>query len=481
MKFTILLIAAVIFSLLPLFNQSIRLDEAQSLWVSTRSVPGILKYVSEDVHVPLYSLLLHFWLQIFGTNIQVARALSVLFYLLTLPVLYKLFKEISTPGVAKVAVTLFALSPFVTWYSLETRMYTLFTLVAALCHLFYIRVVGSEGRHGKLGYLLTLMVGYYTHYFFFFLVATQFIYSLGQLILENTKRTFLTVIGLMATALIPFLPWAYYVIRSGTAANTQPLIPPPTSYNIFQTLTLFFFGFQSQFLQGLLVSLWPLLVVLLFFVFTQKRDLPSRFSAYMMTMSTVPLILVFIASFVRPIFLPRYLIFIIPTLFYLIALLIMNYQRKVALVLVGGLLLAMSSLLIYQNTSASTPVKEDYQGVSHYLSEQTQPQDIIAVTAPFTIYPIEYAYTGHTRIDTIPQWDRYTQGAIPPYDEQKVAQQIEEYRKKYARMFVVFSYDQGYEEKLKLYLDTHLERTDLKTFSPNLELRVYKLRYDINP
>jgi hypothetical protein len=43
------------------FNQSLRLDESQSLWQSGRSAADILTIVAQDVHVPLYHELLHFW------------------------------------------------------------------------------------------------------------------------------------------------------------------------------------------------------------------------------------------------------------------------------------------------------------------------------------------------------------------------------------------------------------------------------------
>src|SRR5437588_643089 len=76
-----------------LFQQSIRLDESQSLWAATKTITGIINYISLDVHVPLYELILHFWLQIFGTNIIFARLLSFLFFLGTLPILFIIAKD----------------------------------------------------------------------------------------------------------------------------------------------------------------------------------------------------------------------------------------------------------------------------------------------------------------------------------------------------------------------------------------------------
>lgn len=159
-----------------LLSQSIRLDEAQSIWASTKPVIGILGYLSLDVAAPLYAVLLHFWIQVFGPDIIYARILSLIFFLITLPVLYILARESSNKRVAMLTVTLFSLSPFIMWYTSEARMYTLFTFITSLNHLFFLRVLKSNGKKGVGAYLITTTLGLYTHYFFVFLILTQAAY-----------------------------------------------------------------------------------------------------------------------------------------------------------------------------------------------------------------------------------------------------------------------------------------------------------------
>src|SRR4051812_19815178 len=73
-------------------SQSLRLDEAQSLWQTSRGFTDILKLVAGDVHVPLYHELLHVWRLYFGDTITAARLLSLIFYLASIPALYLLGK-----------------------------------------------------------------------------------------------------------------------------------------------------------------------------------------------------------------------------------------------------------------------------------------------------------------------------------------------------------------------------------------------------
>lgn len=475
-----------------LLTQSIRLDEAQSIWASTKPLLSILEFISKDVAAPLYAILLHFWIQIFGTDIRIVRALSLVFFIFTLPFLYRVAVESSNRKVALLTVMLFSLSPFIMWYTSEARMYTLFTLITSLNHLYFLKLMRSDGKNGKTGYLITTALGLYTHYFFIFLLITQGAYILldwgRNVIADNSNSSVWQkiniykarpghIIMLLLTGILLFLPWVLYVIMRGSAANTQPLIPPPTSYNIFQVFVNFLFGFQGGGLQPILIALWPLVIIVLFFIFTQKRRTKIFNIEYFILASFLPIALVFLGSYIRPIFLSRYLILTTPTLFFIISWLLINNSRKISFFLISAVITVMMGLLVYQNISAQTPVKEDYRGVTAYLEKQTKSNDIIAVTAPFTIYPIEYSYQGSSRIDTIPLWNRYQQGSIPQFNSTNLARQIKQYQTQYNRIFIVLSYDQGYQASIIKYMDSNYKRNSLKRFSQELEVREYQLRY----
>src|SRR6185437_16580532 len=107
-------------------GQSLRLDEAQSLWQSGRSVGYIFTLVAQDVHVPLYHLLLHFWRIAFGDTITSARLMSLAFYIASIPALYMLGKLAYNRRVGLFATFLFSILFFMNRSANEIRMYTLF-------------------------------------------------------------------------------------------------------------------------------------------------------------------------------------------------------------------------------------------------------------------------------------------------------------------------------------------------------------------
>jgi uncharacterized membrane protein len=345
--FLLAIIASCALNFYTLNNQSIRLDESQSLWVAPKTVGGILYYISHDVHLPLYHLLLHFWIQLFGTNITTTRLLSFLFFIATIPILYKLAKESSNQKVAMLTVTLFVLSPFVMWYSNETRMYSLFTFTTCANHLYFLRMLRSKGKEGRLGYLLSGIGGIYSHYFFNLMLAVQGLIILVQIIREKTKTkaSWKSVFQSNGSLLIAFIssltiiwltlaPWLYYVYSQGGTSNMQPLIARPTSYNLFTTFVNFLFGFQSFQIQAVIIALWPLSTVFLFFLFTRRRALLTTSLNYFILVTFLPVIITFLASYIHPIFLSRYLIMVTPTLFFVLSVILLSLSHKVARILI---------------------------------------------------------------------------------------------------------------------------------------------------
>lgn len=144
----------------------------------------------------------------------------------------------------------------------------------------------------------------------------------------------------------------------------------------------------------------------------------------------------------------------------------------------AGLVVLVGVLFVVQVLNPNTPVKEDYREAVMYLEEVSSPSDVIVLSAPFTIYPIEYYYKGTAKLTTQPIWDRFSSGSVPAYDEKEVEAQTKENVASYQKAWLVLSYDQGYNDDLKRYYDTHYEKLSEKRFSPGLNVYEYQIRYD---
>ena len=85
-------------------------DEAQSLAIAHQPLSHLAAALRHDGAPPLYYVLLHWWVQIFGTSTFAVRALSAIPAVLALPVILRLGRRIGGDAVGIAAVVLLAVS-----------------------------------------------------------------------------------------------------------------------------------------------------------------------------------------------------------------------------------------------------------------------------------------------------------------------------------------------------------------------------------
>lgn len=458
-------------------KQSLRLDESQSLWQTSHSPGGILHLIGQDVHVPLYHMLLHAWQFFLGNDVAIARILSLIFFLLSIPAIYMLGHYAYNRRIGVFTAILFAVSPFMNWYGNEIRMYSMFVFIGILNQYFFLKIFKSDESGAWIGFAITAFFGMYTHYFFFLMLFTDavFYFFNRRLFAEGSMKRFLKIAGGLA---ILFLPWIGYVLYLGGISNSSPNLAPPNTVSIFNTFSQFVFGFQTDHLNTILVSLWPLTVLLGFLALRNNRKVtPETF--YFILGFLLPNAVAFVVSFViSPVYLTRYLIFTLPMMYLLLAWLFSTYPKPIGsiarIILVG----AMAITLVIEASSAATPAKENYREAVEYIEAHADPGDVIVVSAPFTIYPVLYYYKGPLTVTTLPIWNQDLSGAIPAYSEADLPKQIDTIKGDHKDLWLLQSYDQGYQESMHQYFDSHFQRLDMKVFSPGMTLYEYKLRYD---
>ena len=465
-------------------HQSLRLDEAQSLWQSSRSPSDIITLVSQDVHVPLYHELLHFWRVYIGDSVESARFMSLFFYLLCIPAIYALGKLAYGRNVGLFGAFLLAISPFMNWYGNEIRMYTLLTLFTILNQYLFIKlftrgklIYGSrEYTATWVGYAATAVLGVFVHYFFFLNLLSQvvFYFLRRDYFPEKSFRNFILSAG---AVLLFILPWFAFVYSQGQAGFQTPMLPTPTTVNLFSTFSQFLFGFQNDNINTFFLSLWP--ITLIFGFLTLRRSTRvSPASEYLLIAVLLSVMVAFSVSFIVPVFVSRYLIFTVPAMFLLLSSLIDSYSQSGAKIARFGMAALMLATLGIEIMSPTTPVKEDYKDAANYLAQNATPQDVIILSAPFTIYPVQYYYRGAAPLTTIPKWNQYSYGGIPPFVAADLANQVSTATASYQNVWVLLSYDQGYQSEVQKYFDSKYERLQNKNFSPGLTLYEYRLRYD---
>jgi mannosyltransferase len=105
------------------------LDEALSVNIASLPFGDIAEALRSEAHPPLYYWMLHGWMAAFGEGDVATRALSGVFGLVALPLLFLVGRRLGGARVGAWAVVLGALSPYAVRYSSEARMYSLLAVL----------------------------------------------------------------------------------------------------------------------------------------------------------------------------------------------------------------------------------------------------------------------------------------------------------------------------------------------------------------
>lgn len=191
-------------------------DEAWTSLISQLPYKDMLKTTAADFHPPGYYSIIELLYKFFPPTEVATRSVSIIFYLLTLFMVFKLANYVRgrTFGILSAAVV--ATNPIFFTYAFEARNYTMFAFAACGSILFLLELSNHlRGVKTHLGGGIRLMaafiffttLGIYTHYYMFFVLGAQGLY----LILFD-RKIFLRMIGLYAISAVLFLPWIPFLL-----------------------------------------------------------------------------------------------------------------------------------------------------------------------------------------------------------------------------------------------------------------------------
>ncbi len=190
-------------------RQDLWVDEAISVDIARLPVTDLLEALRHDGHPPVYYLLLHGWMEVFGESAAAVRILSAVISLATLPVAWVAGQRLGGRRCAIAAVVLMAVTPSAVRFGSETRMYALVVLLALLAWLAARRAFERPSLPrlllvtGAFGLLLL------THYWSFYFVAATLL-LVGWVAVwgpPHRRRASRRLFAAVAAAGLLFLPW----------------------------------------------------------------------------------------------------------------------------------------------------------------------------------------------------------------------------------------------------------------------------------
>ncbi len=141
----ILVLLAAALRLFHIENQSIWFDEGWSAYAAQQ--PSLAAaFQADPTNPPLYYILINAAAYGFGTSEFGLRIVSLLLGLLTIPLVYRLGRQIAGERAGRCAALLATLSAPLWWASQEARMYTLLAVLVLICALAWQRLITKPSR-----------------------------------------------------------------------------------------------------------------------------------------------------------------------------------------------------------------------------------------------------------------------------------------------------------------------------------------------
>ncbi len=404
----LIVLLAFLLCLYRLDHQSLWYDEGFSVYLARMSLGEITARTTSDIHPPLYYYLLHLWLGPFGDSEFVLRFFSLVFGLLTVPLIYALGRRLLDTASGLLAALLLALSPLYLWYSQEARMYTLVTLLCLLSSYLLLRAVEGKGKAGFLwgGYIMVNILAVYSHFYAFFVLAFHLLFLLVWWAVNRKGDTLLAGLLSQGVVALAYLPWSGFVLRRYAADVSywrgelvftevvrKTLILFSTGHTILESRAQpIAFVYGAMLLCALVVialggkrtaggmgSLWPLLFLLLY--------------------SSLPAVLLFLISYQRPKFHPRYLMLASPAFFLILAGGLAGLLERGKswrwLPFSLGFFCFLVATSAYSDFNAYFDVrftKDDFRSAARYIQNHIQDNEVVILTSGHLFPVFTYYY-----------------------------------------------------------------------------------------
>lgn len=279
---------------------SLKADDVWSRNVVLAPWPELLRTLHEDVHPPLYFLLLKPVVSLLGDAEFGLRLLSIVLYWLSGVAMYRMARRFLPSEGALIATAVFLTAPLASLSAELVRMYSLLALLAILSTTALIDFLRKSSWCRMAVFAGLTICGTFTHLWYFCLLAGQ-----GLAVLMRAPRQVGRVLGAVAVGVAPYvLLWLPILVRQLDRSREAAAWLPPPDLEMLPQIAFLWLGMTILLLPWLAWQ-WRRLVA----AARESGAEAAAWSAWLLVGSVVPPLAV---SFFKPFFYSRFTIVALP-------------------------------------------------------------------------------------------------------------------------------------------------------------------------
>lgn len=299
--------------------QDIANDEPFSIYHAQFSASTIIDQLKNYNNPPLFELVLHYWIKLFGISPLSVRTLPMLISAASSIALYMFAKKHFSMKIAILSSLFLSFSSLSIYYAQDCRAYSLFLLCTIFSMRYYLDLHFKFNFSSALLFILSTSALIYTHYFGFLVIAIQGLH------LVLFKRNFLSLLLSYLIILITYIPHMIVIYeRFSTSVNKGTWVKSPSG---LESLYNMLWSFSNV---PLLTVVFISLLLLSLFLLIKSGQLRKMHHTYVLLILwfLLPYLGLFIVSYKVPVYLSRYLIFALPGFYMLLAVLLESFPLK---------------------------------------------------------------------------------------------------------------------------------------------------------
>jgi mannosyltransferase len=414
--------------------QSLWRDEVDAIAFATRALPRLLSiFAKPKENGPLYFLLLRPWITLAGDGGFSVRFFSLSFGVLAIPLAYALGRRWLSPLGRLLGALLMAFSPYLIWYSQEAKMYALITFLTMLSLYLYVEALARGRWPYWVAYVVATSLCLYAHILAALIIPLEIILFVVWWPRHRARlKPWLAAIGCVTLPYIPLAFWEIPLLLSSYETGHS-------FYPLGKVLSILFLAF-SHGVSGVagpwLLILTSILFIFLFlagvflgdkklnpaidsdvrrgegpilspalspaegkacpepFDFAQDKQSRRVEGVTLLLYLFLPIIGVYLISLGMPIFADRYLIYVAPAFYLILArgLAALKLRSNAIFALCLALVLTLNVRSIW--AQSHTRLKSDFRSAACYFALHHEPDDLVIFLMPYVRHTFEYYYRG---------------------------------------------------------------------------------------